>query len=73
MYILLVRDKQNNIISYEEIPLYTNKQLKQYIQQTYKTATKIELLKITKILHNIQKETLIYEVNELGEILPCPD
>lgn len=73
MYILIVRDKYKNIICHEEIPLYSNKQLKQYIQHTYKTASTIELLKLTKILHNKQKETLLYEVNDLGEILPCPD
>lgn len=73
MYTLLVKDKYGNIISHEEIPPYTNKQIKLYIQQTYKTANKIELLKLTKILHNKQKETLLYEVNDLGEILPCPD
>lgn len=73
MYILLVRDSNGNIISYEDIPPYSNKQLKLYIQQTYKPNNKIELLKITKIFHNIKNETLIYDINELGEILPCPD
>lgn len=73
MYTLLVKDKYGNIISHEKIPPYTNKQIKLYIQQTYKTTNKIELLKLTKILYNKQKETLLYEVNDLGEILPCLD